>query len=119
MAIRPGLFRLAVANAAGLTTASREDTKLMLGESEVMDIAQDYASPILGEGLARVRQVLGEDWISDKAALWLGESGKALALDAALRVVDEEKLPDFAALLKDAVSAQKPKALDDLLAKLG
>ena len=118
MAIRPGLFRLAVANAAGLTTASREDTKLMLGESEVMDIAQDYASPNLGEGLARVRQVLGDDWITDKAALWLGESGKVLALDAALRVVDEEKLPDFAALLKDAVSAQKPKALDDLLAKL-
>ena len=119
MAVRPGLFRLAVANAAGLTTAAREDTKLMLGESEVMDIAQDYASPNLGQGLARVRQVLGDDWITDKAALWLGESGKGLALDAALRVVDEEKLPDFAALLKDAVSAQKPKALDDLLAKLG
>ena len=117
--VRPGLMRLAVASAAGLTTASREDTKLMLGESEVMDIAQDYAAPNLGEGLARVTQLLGTEWISDKNALWLGESGKALALDAALRVVDEEKLPDFAALLKDAVTAQKVRALDELLGKLG
>lgn len=117
--VRPGLMRLAVASAAGLTTASREDTKLMLGESEVMDIAQDYAAPNLGEGLARVTQLLGTEWISDKNALWLGESGKALALDAALRVVDEEKLADFAALLKDAVSAQKAKGLDELLGKLG
>ena len=117
--VRPGLMRLAVASAAGLTTASREDTKLMLGESEVMDIAQDYAARNLGEGLARVTQLLGTEWISDKNALWLGESGKALALDAALRVVDEEKLPDFAALLKDAVTAQKVRALDELLGKLG
>ena len=117
--VRPGLLRLAVASAAGLTTAARDDTKLMLGDSEVMDIAQDYAAPNLGEGLARVTQLLGTDWISDRNALWLGESGKALALDAALRVVDEEKLPDFAVLLKDAVSAQKARALDELLGKLG
>lgn len=115
---RPGLIRLAVTNAAGLTTASREDTPLMLGEAEVMDIAQDYASPLLGEGLQRVTQLLGAEWISDKNALWLGESGKALAIDIAFRSIGEEKLPDFAALLKEAAARQNTKAIDDMLAKV-
>lgn len=117
-ALRPGLTRLAVASAAGLTTASREDTPLKLGEGEVMDIAQDYADPRLGEGLQRANAELGEKWPTAKDALWLGESGKALAVDAAFRVVPEETMPDFADLLKDAIGSKKPQAIDDLLAKM-
>lgn len=116
--LRPGLTRLAVANAVGLSTASREDTPLKLGEGEVMDVAQDYAGARLGEGLHRAQTAIGGDWPSVKEALWLGESGKSLAVDMAFRTVGEEKLADFADLLKDAVSSQKPKLIDDLLAKM-
>lgn len=116
--LRPGLTRLAVANAVGLSTASREDTPLKLGEGEVMDVAQDYAGARLGEGLHRAQTAIGGDWPSVKEALWLGESGKSLAVDMAFRTVGEETLADFADLLKDAVSGQKPKLIDDLLAKM-
>ncbi len=96
-------------NAAGLTTASREDTLLKLNEGEVMDIAQDYGDPLLGAGLQRAAAAIGDKWPSAKEALWLGESGKALTVDLAFRTVEEEKLADFATLLKDAVTAQKPR----------
>ncbi len=117
-ALRPGLARIALADAAGLTTASREDTPLKLGEGEVMDIAQDYADPRLGAGLQRATAAIGGGWPSAKDALWLGESSKALAVDRAFRTVEEEKLGDFAALLKDAVTTQKAKSIDDLVARM-
>lgn len=116
--LRPGLTRLAVANAVGLSTSSREDTPLKLGEGEVMDVAQDYSDARLGEGLHRAQAAIGDEWPSAKEALWLGESGKALEIDHAFRTVGEEKLADFADLLKDAVSSQKPKAVDDLIGKM-
>lgn len=116
--LRPGLARLAVADAAGLTTAKREDTPLKLGETEVLDIAQDYADPLLGAGLQRAAPAIDAKWPAAKDALWLGESGKALAVDLAFRTVEEEKLSDFAGMLKEAVSAQKDKDIDQLVAKM-
>ncbi len=116
--LRPGLTRIAVADAAGVSTAAREDTPLKLGESEVLDIAQDYADVRLGDGLSRVVATLGKDWPTAKEAMWLGESGKALAIDHAFRTVAEEKLSDFADLLKSAVTAQKPTNIDELISKM-
>jgi hypothetical protein len=115
---RAGLARVAAASAAGVTTEAREDTPLKLGEGEVMDVAQDYSDPRLGEGLDRAAAAIGGSWPSAKDAVWLGESGKALAVDLAFRSVGEEKLGDFAELLKAAVAAQDSKAVDDLLAKM-
>jgi hypothetical protein len=117
-ALRAGLNRVAVANLARITTAAREDTPLKLGEGEVMDVAQDYSDPRLGEGLQRVAAAIGGGWPSAKEAVWLGESDKALPVDLAFRAVAEERLADFAALLKAAVTAQDTKAVDDLLAKM-
>ena len=105
LAVREGFARVAAASAAGTTTAAREDTPLKLGEGEVMDVAQDYSDPRLGEGVRRAA-ALGRDWPSAKDAVWLGESGKALQVDLAFRAVGEEKLADFADLLKAAVAAQ-------------
>lgn len=117
-ALRPGLTRIAAANAAGLTTASRADTPLKLGEGEVMDIAQDYGDPLLGAGLQRAAAAIGAKWPSAREALWLGGSGRALALDLAFRTVEEEKLADFATLLNEAVAAQKPKSIDELIDRM-
>ena len=116
---RSGLALVAAANAAGTTTAAREDTSLKLGESEVMNIAQDYSDPRLGEGLHRAASSIGGDWPSAKDAMWLGGSGKAPTVDRAFRAVGEEKLADFANLLKAAVSDQDAKELDELLTKIG
>jgi hypothetical protein len=115
---RPGLAMVAAASAAGTTTAAREDTDLKLGESEVMAIAQDYSDPHLGEGLRRAAGAIGGSWPSAKDALWLGESGKGPGVDLRFRTVGEEKVTDFANLLKSAVGAQDPKALDELLAAM-
>jgi hypothetical protein len=117
-AARSGFAMVAAANAAGVTTAAREDTPLKLGESEVMNIAQDYSDTRLGEGLHRAASTIDAGWPSAKDAVWLGESGKAPAVDLAFRAVGEEKVGDFANLLKTAVSGQDAKALDELLAKM-
>jgi hypothetical protein len=101
-----------------VTTAARDDTDLKLGETEVMAIAQDYSDPGLGDGLRRAAAAIGGNWPSAKDAMWLGESGKPLALDSRFRSVGEEKVADFANLLKSAVAAQDAKALDDLLASM-
>jgi hypothetical protein len=115
---RPGLAVVSAASAAGVTTAARDDTDLKLGETEVMAIAQDYSDPGLGDGLRRAAAAIGGNWPSAKDAMWLGESGKPLALDSRFRSVGEEKVADFANLLKSAVAAQDAKALDDLLASM-
>jgi hypothetical protein len=115
---RTGLGAVAASNAAGMTTAAREDTPLKLAENEVMTIAQDYSDPRLGEGLRRAAAAIGNSWPSAKDVMWLGESGRAPALDLAFRSVAEEKLADFVNLLKIAVSDQDAKELDELLAKM-
>jgi hypothetical protein len=118
LAARDGLARVAAASAAGTTTAARDDTQLKLGEGEGMDVAQDYSDPRLGEVLRRAASAIRGDWPSAKDAVWLGESGKSLAVDVAFRAVGEEKLGDFADLLKAAVTAQDVNAIDELLAKM-
>jgi len=118
LATRAGLASVATASAAGATTAARDDTELKLGESEVMSVAQDYSDSRLGEGLRRAAAAIGASWPSAKDAMWLGQSGKAPAVDLAFRAVGEERLADFADLLKTGVAAQDPKAIDDLLAKM-
>ncbi len=117
-ALRVGLTRVAAAEEAGLTTKARADTELKLGEAEVMDVAQDYGDPRLGEGLARLAGALGEKWPAVKDAVWLGESGRALALDFAFRKVPEESVQDFAALAKAAADKQEVDEIDSLLGKV-
>ena len=113
-----GAATIAAATAAGTTTAARDDTDLKLGESEVLAIAQDYSDLRLGEGLARAAAAIGGGWPAAADAAWLGGSGKAPAVDLAFRNVGEEKLADFATLLKSAVTDQSSKELDDLLANM-
>ncbi|MBV9931288.1 MAG: hypothetical protein JO013_10125 [Alphaproteobacteria bacterium] len=117
-AARIGLTRIALATALGASTAGREDTPLGLSTAEVLDIAEDYSGPHLGEGLARARQSLGKDWPSVKDAVWLGGTGRALDLDAAFRAIPGEQADDFAALLKDAAGKQDAGALDALIGKM-
>lgn len=117
-ATRSGFAMVAAANAAGVTTAAREDTPLKLGEGEVMNIAQDYSDSRLGEGLSRAARAIDANWPTAKDAVWLGESGKAPAIDLAFRAIGEERLADFSNLLKTAVSGQDAKALDEMLTKM-
>jgi hypothetical protein len=116
--VRTGLARVAVANALGRTTAVRADTELSLSEGEVMDVAEDYGGPRVGEGLDRLDQALGEAWPDAKGAIWLGGTGKALAVDAAFRAVPGEKLADFAELMKQAVDKENSGAIDSLFEKM-
>ena len=118
-AARTGMNRAAVSSALGLSTRARADTPLNLSEAEVLDIAQDYSDPRLGEGLARLDQPLGEEWPDSSGAIWLGGTGRALAVDAAFRAVAGESLPDFAELLKKAVGEKSDEGLVKLLEKMG
>ncbi len=117
-ALRVGLTRVAAAEEAGLTTKARADTELTLGEAEVMDVAQDYGDPRLGEGLSRLGTALGDKWPTVKDAVWLGESGRALAIDFAFRKLPEESVQDFAALVKAAADKQEADEIDSLLSKV-
>ncbi|MEM6898245.1 MAG: hypothetical protein AAF583_00535 [Pseudomonadota bacterium] len=119
MATRAGLKRLAIAEKAGLSTKSRADTSFRLGEGEVMDVAQDYADANLSKGLTRLSQALGNNWPTIKAAVWLGETGKALDLDLAFRSVPEESVADFASLVKAAATKQDTDEIDAVLGKIG
>ena len=84
----------------------------------MLDVAQDYSSPTLGEGLARLAQKLGSEWPGKKGALWLGRSGKALTVDRAFRAVPGEQLADFAELLSKAVDKQDDGRLDKMLKQI-
>jgi hypothetical protein len=117
-AARKGLERNALTNAAGVSALVRQDTPLNLSEGEVMDVAEDYSHARAGEGLARLDSAIGEDWPQPKIAIWLGESGKALAIDAAFRGIPGEKLKDFAGLIRDSVDKRDGEAIDRLLAKM-
>jgi hypothetical protein len=115
---RDGLNRVALASAAGLTTAARTDTPLMLNEAEVLSITQDYADLATGTGLTRIAATIGGGWPADADALWLGQSGRALAIDRVFRSVAEEQLSDYATLLTSALQAQDAGALDSLITKM-
>lgn len=117
-AARAGLERAAMAKAIGISAVMRPDTPLNLGEGEVMDVAEDYSDARVGEGLARLDSALGVEWPDPKIAIWLGESGKALAIDAAFRGVPGERLKDFAELMRDSADKKDSEAIYRLLEKM-
>ena len=92
--------------------------EINLTEGQVLDVAQRYSGPRLGEGYARLDATLGEEWPDAKSAIWLGETGKALDVDTAFRAAPGEKLADFAELLKTAVAGQDSGAIDKVLEKM-
>jgi hypothetical protein len=115
---RAGLSRIILANNLGVSTVVRDDTQLSLSVAEVLAIAQDYSGSHLGEGLARIVAALGPKWPDVKTAVWIGGTGRGLALDTAFRTIPGEQAPDFASLLKDVAVKQDVGQLDTLLAKM-
>lgn len=113
-AARTGLARINLAKALGTAPAARDDTEMDLSESEVLDIAADYASPRLGEGLAAIDPLLGADWPTPKQAIAIGDSGVALALDAGLRKVKRDQLQELADKIKAAATKNDGAALADI-----
>jgi hypothetical protein len=114
-AARAGLARVALSSALGTSTAARDDVDVNLSEGDVLDVAEDYSAPRVGEGLARFDPVLGEEWPDARGALWLGGSGKALAVDTAFRTAPQARLAELAGTLRAAVDAQDERAIDQLL----
>jgi hypothetical protein len=92
--------------------------EINLTEGQVMDVAQKYSGPRLGEGFARLDSTLGVEWPDAKSAIWLGESGKSLDVDTAFRAAPGEKLADFADLLSKAVAAQDADAVGKVVEKM-
>jgi hypothetical protein len=118
-AARAGLARVNLATALGTTPVARDDTEMDLSESEVLDIAADYSSPRLGEGFAAVAPVIGGDWPTVKQAVAIGDSGVALELDAGLRKIKRDQLPDLADKLKAAATKNDAAALAEIAKGLG
>ena len=112
---RTGLNRLALAAATGDLTSLAAGNDIVLGDGEVMDVAQDYSDPRLGEGLARLQAQIGETWPSPAQALWIGESQRALLLDSAFRTLAASALPELAAAIGRAVDAKDVSAIDRAL----
>nr|WP_294816802.1 hypothetical protein [uncultured Sphingomonas sp.] len=113
---RSGLNRLALAAATGnLTALVAGGNDIVLGDGEVMDVAQDYSDPRLGEGLARLQTQISETWPNPAQALWLGESQRALLLDSAFRTLAANLLPDLATAIGRAVDAKDVSAIDRAL----
>lgn len=102
---RTGLTKLA------LTVIAAGNT-IVLGDGEMMDVAQDYSDPRLGDGLARLDGLLAKEWPDPKQAVWLGESQRALLLDMAFRTLPASKLPTLADAVLKAVDGKKAEAID-------
>ncbi|HEY6815475.1 MAG TPA: hypothetical protein VI168_08055, partial [Croceibacterium sp.] len=117
-AAREGLARFNLASIRGATAVARDDTEMDLSEAEVLDIAQDYASPRLGEGLAVIDPLLGEEWPTPKQAIAIGDSGVALELDAALRKVKPEQRAEIADKIKAAATKNDGAALAEIAKSL-
>jgi hypothetical protein len=92
--------------------------EINLTEGQVLDVAQKYGAPRLGEGFARLDATLGVEWPDAKSAIWLGESGRSLDVDTAFRAAPGEKLADFADLLSKAVAAQDADAVGKVVDKM-
>lgn len=114
-AARIGLSRIALARAAVTGTAPAAGTPLKLGESEVLAIAEDYADPKLGDGLAAVAAALGIAPFAGDDARFLGESGKALQVDAGFGRLGGAGFTGLAERLLTAVGERSGAALDRLL----
>lgn len=90
-----------------------------ISEADVMEVAQPYADPRLGEGYAKLDMALGEAWPDVKGAVWLGaSSGNALAVDTFFRRVPDEKLAEFAGLTAKAVEKQDGSDIEEMFKKL-
>ncbi|MDB5706049.1 MAG: hypothetical protein JWN66_3165 [Sphingomonas bacterium] len=114
---RLGLTRLALATATGAGTGIvAGSTDIVLGDGEVMDVAQDYSDPRLGEGLSRLGTQIGKDWPAAKQAVWVGESQRALLLDTAFRALSAASLPALADAVSKAVDAKDADAIDKAIA---
>ena len=112
-ATRPGLNRLTTFRALVPADLMID----LISEGDVIDVASDYADSRLGEGLDRVIAALGEDSKpTQAAALWLGESDRALDLDRAARDVTAASLAKFATDLIKAAEDQDLDALNLLIA---
>ena len=80
-------------------------------EGTVIDIANRYSAPGLGDGLAALDAALASDPLGAAALLWLGASGQALALDLAGQHLVGAALARFAATLRPlARTADAPSA---------
>lgn len=110
-AARTGLARINLATAHGTAPVARDDTKMDLSESEVLDIAADYSSPRLGEGFAAIAPLIGDKWPNAKQAIAIGDSGVALALDDGLRKAKRDRLPELAENVKVAATKNDAEAL--------
>ena len=112
-ATRPGLNRLTTFRALVPADLAID----LISEGDVIDVASDYGDSRLGEGLDRVIAALGEDSKpTQAAALWLGESDRALDLDRAARDVTAASLAKFATDLIKAAEDQDLDALNLLIA---
>jgi hypothetical protein len=116
---RMGAGRISEATLAGRSTAVRTDTKLGLSENEVLDLASDYGSNRLGEGIAAIESVLGKEWPDAKQAVFLGDASLALPIDNAFQRVKPELLAELAKALGEAVKKKDVAAVRDVLTKAG
>jgi hypothetical protein len=116
---RTGAIRLNEAMISGRATAVRTDTKLGLSESEVLDLASDYSSNRLGEGLAAVESVLGADWADAKAAVFLGDNSLALPIDNAFQKAKPDAVTEMAKALGDATKKKDVGVIREILARVG
>jgi hypothetical protein len=94
-------------------------TSAYLIEGNVIDIANRYSDPSLGDGLQAVIAAQAADSLNDAALLWLGDSGQALDLDLAGRHLSGDALAKFAASVRDLArkaDADSAKALVTLIA---
>jgi len=116
--VRAGLTRINLATALGTTPAANADTDLGLSESEVLDIAADYSSSRLGDGLAAIAPLMGDGWPTAKQATAIGDSGTAIELDVGLRQASPSRLTDIADELKTAATKNDAAAIEQIAKSL-
>jgi hypothetical protein len=116
--LRAGAGRIAAAGLLGRTTAARTDTELGLSEAEVLDLASDYGSPKLGEGITAIESILGEEWPDAAQVLFIGDNSLGLPMDSVFAGLKPEFLNDAAKKLADILASKDVKQVQEFLRSL-
>ena len=111
---RVGLERLSVSRATLASLLRPTGKAPKLSEADVVDVASDYGSPRLGDGIERIEAKLGTPIDRDHQT-WIGSSRLALALDEAGRDIEADDFAAFVGGVGKAIAAKDAKALGRLV----
>lgn len=113
---RPGISRIVASRTALAGSILPLPSPTLLTEADVNNVASDYGDVRLGDGLDRLKAAFGATPLDQTGELWLGGSGRALALDQAALAAANADMATFVDSVRKAVANKDTTVLDNIIA---